>query len=53
MERETREVKEQLERKIVMSYIKNKHNSGQDNGSGVRVGGQCPQYDGTDAVNYQ
>jgi hypothetical protein len=48
-----RGVKEQPERTIVMSYIKNKHNSGQDNGRGVRVGGQRPQYDGTDAVNYQ
>ena len=28
MEREMREVKEQLERTIVMSYVKKKHNSG-------------------------
>ena len=53
MEREMREVKEQLERTIVMSYVKKKHNSGEDNSRGVRVGGQRPQYDGTDAVNYQ
>ncbi len=53
MEREMREVKEQLERTIVMSYGKKNQNSGQDNGRVVRVGGQHPQYDGTDAVNYQ
>ncbi len=53
MEQEMREVKEQLERTIVMSYSKKNQNSGQDNGRVVRVGGQHPQYDGTDAVNYQ
>ena len=51
MEREMREVKEQLQRTIVMSY--GKKNTGQDNGRLVKVGGQRPQYDGTDAVNYQ
>ena len=53
MEREMREVKEQLERTIVVSYGKKNQNSGQDNGRVVRVGGQHPQYNGTDAVNYQ
>ena len=53
MEREMREVKEQLQRTIVMSYGKKNPNTGQDNGKLVRVGGQRPQYDGTDAVNYQ
>ena len=48
-----REVKEQLERTIVMSYDKKNHNSGQGNGRVERDGGQRPQYDGTDAVNYQ
>ena len=48
-----REVKEQLERTIVMSYGKKNQNSGQDNGRVVRVGGQHPQYHGTDTVNYQ
>ena len=48
-----REVKEQLERTIVMSYGKKNQNSGQDNSRLVRVGGQRPQYDSTDAVNYQ
>ena len=40
MEREMREVKEQLERTIVMSYGKKNQNSGQDNGRVVRVGEQ-------------
>jgi hypothetical protein len=53
MEREMREVKEQLQRTIVMSYGKKNPNIGQDNGRLVRVGGQRPQYDRTDAVNYQ
>ena len=47
-----REVTEQLERTIAMSYGRN-NNSGEVNGRLVRVGGQLPQYDGTDAVNYQ
>ena len=53
MEREMREVKEQLERTIVMSCGKKNQNSGEVNGRLVRVGGQRPQYDSTDAVNYQ
>ena len=53
MEQEMKEVKEQLERTIVMSYGKKNPNTGQDNGRLVRVGGQRPQYNGTDAVNYQ
>ncbi len=48
-----REVKEQLERSIVMSYVKKKHKSEPENGRGIRVGGQHPQYDGTDAINNQ
>jgi len=48
-----RVVKEQLDRSIVMSYGKKKHKSGPENGRGIRVGGQRPQYDDTDAVNYQ
>ncbi len=52
MEQEMKEVKEQLERTIVMSYGKKNPNTGQDNGRLVRVGGQRPQYNGTDAVNY-
>jgi hypothetical protein len=53
MDQEMREVKEQLERTIVMSYGKKNQNSGEVNGRLVRVGGQRPQYDGTEAVNYQ
>jgi hypothetical protein len=53
MERGMKEVKEQLERSITMSYDMNKHKSGPENGRGFRVGGQHPQYNGTDAVNYQ
>ena len=53
MERYMKEVKEQLERSIVMSYGKKKHKSGPQNGRGIRAGEQCAQYNGTDAVNYQ
>ena len=53
MERVTREVKDQLERSIALSFGTKKHKSGPENGRGIRVGGQHLQYDGTDAVNYQ
>ena len=53
MEQDMKEVKEQLGRSIVMAYGKKKHKSGPKNGRGIRVGGQHPQYNGTDAVNDQ
>ena len=39
MEHDIKEVKEQLERSIVMSYGNKKHKSGHENGRRIRVGG--------------
>ena len=47
------EVKEQLERNITESFVKKKQKPEPKNGRGFRVGGQRPQYNGTDAVNCQ
>ena len=45
MERDMKEVKEQLQRSIMMSC-------GNKTERAIKVGGQRPQYDGMDAVNY-
>ena len=45
MERDMKEVKEQLQRSIMMSC-------GNKTERAVKVGGQHRQYDGMDAVNY-
>ena len=44
MERDTKEVKEQLQRSIMMSY-------GNKMERAIKVGGQHPQYDGIDAIH--
>ena len=52
MERDTKEVKEKLEKSIMMSDGKKEDKPGGNTGRRIRVWGHHHQYNGTDAVNY-
>ena len=52
IKKEMKEVKEHLERNIMMTYGSKNSKHRSDSERRFQVGGHHPQYDGADAVNY-